>query len=453
MRKTKNLTEGNLYKNFFLFAIPLVLAQLLSLSYNIIDSMIAGKFINNYAVGAVGATHMFDVLIITMFGGFSVGFSIYISRLFGEKNYVKIKNDIINILIFIFCCGLVVGILCIVFNEQIISFFKIDDEIKQDSLNYFLIHKAGIVFIVLQSTFLQILNSLGVSSFVFLMSALSAVLNIGGNLLCVIVFKIGTAGLAFATIFSAFVVCISYIIKLNLIFKELNVQKEKVKISFDCVKKTFKFSVPTCMQQMIMYLSSVIISPAINAIGPAATTGYAVSYKMFDIPTNVYWASSKTVAVFAAQSIGSKKYDVIQKGLFVGIVQSLALTMPFILLCVFGAGPISSIFFEDGYSGEAFNYAVTFGMYFMPFILFNVINNIAHNFFRGMKLMKMLLVSTAIGSVSKLVLILSLVPVLSMNGVFLGWILSWIIECLFCIVVYVVKLGTKEKIIKTAMNS
>ena len=101
MRKTKNLTEGNLYKNFFLFAIPLVLAQLLSLSYNIVDSMIAGKFINNYAVGAVGATHMFDVLIITMFGGFSVGFSIYISRLFGEKNYVKIKNDIINILIFI----------------------------------------------------------------------------------------------------------------------------------------------------------------------------------------------------------------------------------------------------------------------------------------------------------------------------------------------------------------
>ena len=120
MRKTKNLTEGNLYKNFFLFAIPLVFAQLLSLSYNIFDSMIAGKFINNYAVGAVGATYMFDVLIITMFSGFSVGFSIYVSRLFGEKDYAKIKNDVINILIFVFCCGLIVGILCLVFSGQTI---------------------------------------------------------------------------------------------------------------------------------------------------------------------------------------------------------------------------------------------------------------------------------------------------------------------------------------------
>ena len=207
------------------------------------------------------------------------------------------------------------------------------------------------------------------------------------------------------------------------------------------------------MQQMIMYLSSVIISPPINALGPAATTGYAVAYKMFDIPTNVYLVSSKTVAVFSAQSIGSKKYEGIQKGLFVGSLQSFALSMPFILLCIFGARPIASIFFETGYSGEAFDYAVTFGLYFLPFIVFNVINNVAHNFFRGMKLMKMLIISTAIGSVSKLVLILALIPSLSMTGVFLGWILSWIIECLFCIVYYIVKLGTKEKIVKAAMGN
>ena len=132
MNKTKNLTEGNIYKNFFLFAIPLVLAQLLSLSYNTFDSMIAGKYISNLALGAVGATYMFDLFLILIFGGFSVGFSIYISRLFGEKDYVKIKSAIVNVLAFIVCCAIILSVLCLIFNKQIIGIFKVDDEIKQD---------------------------------------------------------------------------------------------------------------------------------------------------------------------------------------------------------------------------------------------------------------------------------------------------------------------------------
>ena len=453
MNKTKNLTEGNIYKNFFLFAIPLVLSQLLSLSYNIFDSMIAGKFINNFAVGAVGATYMYDLFILTLVGGFAVGFSIYISRIFGEKDYERIKNDVLNVLIFIVGVVIIIAILSILFRNQIFAFFKIDKEIENDAMTYFIIHKLGLVFINLQGVFVHILNSLGVSSYVFIMSALSAVLNVGGNLVFVLGFGMKIEGLALATVLSAFIVIVCYGVKLFLIFKELGVEKAPVNFSFNCVKESFKYSVPTCLQQMIMYTSGIFITPALNALGPAVTTGYSVAYKMYNLPSEVYFSASRTVAVYTAQSIGSKKLNGIRKGLFVGLFQSFIVSLPFLLLAVCFAGPVASIFFEDGYKGDAFNYAVSFATYYLPFVVINVINNISHNFFRGMKQMTLLLISTGVGSLSKLVLVIALVPFLHINGVFLGWMLSWFAEAIFCIIVYLVKFSTKEKIIKIAMNS
>ena len=204
---------------------------------------------------------------------------------------------------------------------------------------------------------------------------------------------------------------------------------------------------------MVMYTSGILITPSINALGPAATTGYSVAYKMYNLPSEVYFAVSRTVGVYSAQSIGSKKYEGIQKGLFVGLFQSLIVSMPFLLVAVLGAKPVASIFFENGYTGDAFTYSVNFAYYFLPFVVINVINNISHNFFRGMKQMTLLLMSTGVGSISKLVLVLALVPSLNIYGVFLGWTLSWFAEALFCIIVYIVKFGTKEKIIKVAMNS
>lgn len=453
MRNTKNLTEGNIYKNFFLFAIPLVLSQLLSLSYNIFDSMIAGKYINNFAVGAVGATYSFDLLLLTMFLGFAVGFSIYISRKFGEKNFLKIRNDIINMIIFMSSLIIIVGFLCICLSEPIIDFFKVDEEIRQDALTYFVIHKMGLLFIILNGVFVHIMNSLGASGYSFLMSALSAVLNVTGNLLFVLGFNMKIEGLALATVLSAAIVSIFFVIKLVVIFKEFNLEKGSFKISFACIPDTIKYSLPTCLQQIVMYASGLIITPTINALGPSATTGYTVAYKMYNLPSEVYFAASRTVAVYTAQSIGSKKYNGIRKGLFVGLFQSFIVSLPFLLVAVCFAGPVASIFFEDGYNGEAFNYAVTFATYYLPFVVINVINNISHNFFRGVKQMSLLLISTGIGSISKLVFVLALVPILDIYGVFLGWTLSWFAEAIFCVIVYLVKFSTKDKIIKIAMNS
>jgi putative MATE family efflux protein len=453
VRNTKDLTEGNIYKNFFLFAIPLVLSQLLSLSYNIFDSMIAGKFINNFAVGAVGATYSFDLLLLTMFLGFAVGFSIYISRKFGEKNFLKIRNDIINMLIFMGSLIIIVGFVCVLLSEPIIDLFNVDDEIRKDATTYFVIHKMGLLFIIINGVFVHIMNSLGASGYSFLMSALSAVLNVTGNLLFVIGFNMKIEGLALATVLSAAVVSIFFVIKLVVIFKEFNLEKGSFKISFACIPDTIKYSLPTCLQQIVMYTSGLIITPTINALGPTATTGYTVAYKIFNVPSEVYFSASRTVGVYTAQSIGAKKYDGIQKGLFVGLFQSLILSLPFLLVCCVFTGQVASIFFEDGYTGEAFNFAVMFGSYYLPFVVVNVINNICHNFFRGLKKMGLLIISTAVGSASKLLFTFMLVPFMQLQGVFLGWTLSWFAEAIFCIIVYLVLFRTKEKVIKVAMNS
>ena len=125
MKKTKDLTEGNLAKNFILFSIPLILSAILSQAYSTIDMIIAGRYIGDHALGAIGATSSFDILLTTLLAGFAVGFSVYVGRLFGEKNYRNMKIDIVNVLVFISAVIVATGVLCIVFCDLIFSLLNI----------------------------------------------------------------------------------------------------------------------------------------------------------------------------------------------------------------------------------------------------------------------------------------------------------------------------------------
>ena len=207
----KDLTSGNIYKNFILFAIPMVLSGMLSQAYSTIDTVIAGKFIGDTALAAVGATSPLISFMSSIFWGFGVGFAVYVARLFGAGEYIKIKNVIYTCLIISGAVLLTVSALLIIFKGPVFSLFNISQ--NSDTVTYFVCYMAGFVFIILSSYGVFLTNSLGIGSFPFIMSILSAILNISGNIFTVVFLGWGVFGLAISSVIAAMAVCICYVFK------------------------------------------------------------------------------------------------------------------------------------------------------------------------------------------------------------------------------------------------
>lgn len=442
----KNLTSGNIYKNFILFAIPMVLAALFSQAYNTIDTIIAGKFLGESGIAAVGATSAFITFVSSVFWGFGTGLSVYVAKLFGAEAYRKLRDDIYGNIMLLVAVELLVSGLILLLRKKIYQLLNVDSAVLAETDRYFIIYMAGFFLVSLNSVGAALMNALGSSAFPFGMSVVSAILNIGGNIFSVTVLEWGTAGIGAATILAAGVVDICYFFKLRQGFRRMGIQNLPVHISLRECRSSWEYSLPVCLQQSVMYLASLAMSPIVNGIGAAATAGYTVVLKIYDINAAVYQNSAKTLSNYAAQSVGARKFENLHKGLRVGLMQGVLFVSPFLLASVFWAEPVCTMFFPDGYAGDGLAYAVLFSRCFLPFILLNLLNNLFHAFYRGVGSMRTLLFATAIGSVSRIGASLLLTPGLGMEGIYLGWVISWLMEVLFTLGVYLTKFRTTEMI-------
>lgn len=433
----RDLTKGNIYKTFLIFAIPLILSGLLSTAYNLIDTVIAGKYLGASGLAAIGSTAAFAELISSVLWGYSSGFSIYIAKLFGEKNYSQIRSSVINNYIFILIVSFLIGIISVIFHNIIFDFLKIDSSIRNETKQYFIIYAIGLGIIVLNNTGVHIMNSLGSSGFPFAMSILSAILNIGGNIFTVTVLKLGVRGIALATVFSAAVVDVFYIIKLKKYFREMGVCNEKIQFSPKIISESLGLAVPVTLQQMIMYISSLLVSPFINAIGSSATAAYTVILKIYSVNANIYQNSAKTVTTYSAQCIGRRKTDKLKKGLRVGFIQGIVFLAPVLILCVLFSRQICMLFFPKGYTGISLTYSEIYLRFYLPFITINMINNLFHAFYRGVMAMKYLIAATFSGAFARVISTMLLAPALGIEGVYLGWVISWVAEAIITVIIYI----------------
>ncbi len=435
--KMEDLTRGNIYKTFILFALPMVLAGLLSQTYSIVNTIIAGKLIGEVGLASLGATAPLIDMISSLFWGYGVGMSVYIAKLFGAKQYIKIKETIFVFFFTVFIATTLICVTMILFNKPLFDLLNIDNSIRKDALDYFTVYMIGFFIIIFNSVSIFFINAFGIGNFPLYMSIISTVLTITGNILSITLFDLGVVGLALSTVLAGVAVFVMYLFKYRSIFKEMGVHKEKTRLRFGILKESLSYSGAATVQQMIIYAAPFIISPYINAIGSYATAAYTVVSRIFSIVAAVYQNSARTVSNYAAQCMGAKKYTKIKKSVYVGFVQGVVFIAPFLALFVFAARPVCLMFFKDGSAGESLNSAVVFSTFYLPFVLFNVINNLFHSFFRGVNAPSCLVYSTLLGCISK---VLSTIYFINcgyeMNGVYMGWVVSWIIESLFVIYIF-----------------
>ena len=177
----KKLYDGNIKKNFFVFAFPLVLTVLFSQAYNIINTIMAGYLLGDNAISAIGSTAPFLSLISSLLWGYGTGFSIYASILFGRGDYAKMFNIIKVNVLFAALFAVLVSVLCINFHEYIFHFLNIESGIWDDSFSYFSIYMGGLVFLLSNWYGVYISNAIGITVLPLIASLITNVLNIAGN--------------------------------------------------------------------------------------------------------------------------------------------------------------------------------------------------------------------------------------------------------------------------------
>lgn len=431
----KDLTKGNVYKNFLVFALPLVLSGVLSMSIEFIDKAVVGRFMGEKSLAAMSAVTPLLTFCSSVLWGYYTGCSIYVARLFGERNYQKIKSTVYAALLGALVIGGCLSLLMVVFHNPVFAALNVKEELRSDALRYYLIRASALLVVTLPVFGTSLMAALGVSAFTFLASMTAALVSLLGDIASALWLGWGLVGVATFGALGSAVSIVMYYGKLRVCFREMGVEKERVKLGFSPLKAAALYILPTMIQQGILYIPDVAIAPVVNGIGTQALAGYAVASTVMNFCITVFQNSTKVVGNYVAQCVGEKKYNKIDKGVGVGLMQSTLLSLPFLLVGVFFAEGLCSLFLEKDASPLTKEYTYLFCRRYMPFVWFSLVDNLFHALYRGSKASAHLLSVTCVGATSKIALTYALQS-RGIRGYYLAIVLAWGIEAAFAVTLY-----------------
>lgn len=325
-----DMTKGNIAKQLLLFAVPILLTNLLQNLYNAADSFIVGRFCNGIGLAAVGTTEAICNCLIGLFLGVGAGISVVVSRAYGAGDIKNVHRAVHNGIALSIVCGIAVSLLGVIFAPQLLSLIQVDDaEVFEQAVLYLRIYFAGAIFSVVYNIGAGILRAVGDSKHPLIFLCISAVTNVVLNFLFIAIFDWGVAGAAIATVISQFISTALVLITLirsdgahKLFVKEIGFHKPSLMTSL-------KIGVPTGLQSMVISLSNVIIQAFVNSYGPAAMAGSSAATKVDNFTLLISQSLSLALMTFVGQNIGAKNVKRAKQGLLVSV--SLSMGLMFIL--------------------------------------------------------------------------------------------------------------------------
>lgn len=376
----KDLTKGRLTPLIISFTIPLVLGNLLQLTYNAIDSIVVGRFIGAQALAAVGTSNPLTTLCILWLNGITLGAGILIGMLYGAKEYDKLARQISTAMIAGLIFTLAVSILGILFAPQLLALLQVQKSIMNMSVLYLRLVMSGLIFTFIYNYFAAVLRALGDSQSPLYFLAASAVFNIIGDLFFVIVLHAGIAGAAISTVISealSVVLCIWYIIRKVPL---LRLGKRWFVFDRQMLSKTIAYGLVTALQQTTVQIGKLCVQAFVNTMGVAEMAAFNVVNRPDDFAIVPEQNIAHAMTSVMAQNKGAHNNKRIRQSFFIGcrieIVYGLSAGLIFLLF----ANPIMQLFTSDQKVvalGESYLHLMAL-MYLLPGI-----TNGIQGYFRG----------------------------------------------------------------------
>ena len=304
---TKEMTSGSTMKLILGFAVPLLMGMLFQQVYGLVDTIIVGRFLGVSALAAVGATGSINFLIIGFCQGICNGFALPIAQRFGARDYDGLRKYVGNSAVLSILFGGTLTVLTVVFCRDILLLMRTPSDIIDLSYQYIVVIFAGIPAIILYNILSAYLRSLGDSITPVVFLILAAVLNVGLDLLFIVVFHWGVFGAAFATVLAQAVSGILCLILIIWKFEILHLKREDWNLDSFYVKYLLIMGLPMGLQYSITAIGSVILQTAVNSLGSAAVAAMTAGSRISMFVVCPFDALGSTMATFGGQNVGAGK--------------------------------------------------------------------------------------------------------------------------------------------------
>lgn len=312
---TKDMTSGSPMKLILGFSVPLLFGYLFQQFYNLVDTLIVGRFLGVDALAAVGSTGSLNFLIIGFCMGACNGFAIPLSHKFGAGDYRGLRAFMMNAVYLSVIFAAVMTVVTVVFCRPILQLMRTPDNIIDQAYLYIVVIFAGIPVTYLYNLISGIIRSLGDSKTPVVFLTLASVLNIVLDLVFIIVFGMGVAGAALATVISQGVSGVGCLVYSLEKFEILHADKEERKLNASYMRTLCGMGVPMGLQYSITAIGSVILQSAVNTLGSNAVAAMTAGSKIGMFFCCPFDALGSTMATFGGQNVGAKKLDRITAGL------------------------------------------------------------------------------------------------------------------------------------------
>ena len=323
----RDMAVGSPAKMIINFTLPIFLGNVFQQLYNMADTIIVGKFVGAKALAAVGSTGTIMFLIIGFLTGLTAGFTVPTSQKFGAGDMKAMRKTVGSAVILSAVVSAVMTVISMIGMRSLLKLMNTPDDIFQDAYAYIMVICGGIFAQVLYNLLASILRALGNSKTPLYFLILAAGLNVVLDLVFIIIFHMGAAGAAYATVVSQGVsglLCLVYIIKKVPI---LHLKREDWRLDGMLVKIQLGVGLPMALQYSITAIGSMMMQSALNILGSLVIAGFTAGSKIEQLVTQAYVALGTTMATYCAQNMGAGKVDRIRKGFksstMIGIVYSL----------------------------------------------------------------------------------------------------------------------------------
>lgn len=431
----KDLTVGNPTSVLWKFCLPLFGSIIFQQLYNIADSFVAGKFIGENALAAVGNSYEITLIFIAFAFGCNIGCSVIVSQLFGAKKLGEMKTAVYTTFISsaVLCAVLMAG--GTIFCDSLLHLINTPENVFADSRLYLDIYIMGLPFVFFYNVATGIFSALGDSKTPFIFLAASSTSNIFMDILFVTAFKMGVAGVAWATFLCQGVSCVLAVGFVLRRLKGVETDEKSHIFSFPIFCRIAVIAIPSILQQSFISVGNIVIQGVINSFGSSVMAGYSASVKLNNLVITSLTTLGNGISNFTAQNIGANKMERVRQGFAAGLKLVWALCLPLVALYLLGGRALVNIFMNEP-SAEAMDTGVQFLRILSPFYFVVSTKLVSDGVLRGAGLMKEFMVATFTDLILRVGLAIWLAKVLGVVGIWCAWPIGWVIATVVSVIFY-----------------
>lgn len=334
-----DMTKGNVAGLLLRFAVPMLIGNIFQQFYNMADSVIVGKFVGSDALGAVGSVGSLNFMFFSLCMGLGAGLGILISQYFGAGQDDYVKRIIANSVYITIVAGILMSLCGVIFAEPILQMMNTPKENFADALMYMRIVCGATVVVAGYNMISAILRALGDSKTPLIFLAVASGLNIALDLIFVLIFQMGTAGVAWATIIAQVIAMTGSVwfgMRNN---PYLKLEKRHFHFEKEILKGGLRLGFPIATQNAMIAFSCVALQSVVNRYGAVVMAAYTATSRVEQLVQQPFGSLGTALSTFAGQNIGAERYDRVSAGykVSVGIVSIFSMIMVGVMF-LFGHG-------------------------------------------------------------------------------------------------------------------